>query len=142
VFGAYDHTNGKIHVQCYKRKTAKQFVDFLKRIDKRYDKNIQNIFVVLDNLSAHKSKIVKEEISTCCPRIKFVFLPVRSSELNLIEVRWVWLQRQTINNSTFKEEQEIVITIVINRENISNKYHGRAIINVLQEYILLCVHSC
>lgn len=96
-----------MHVQCYKRKTGKQFVDFLKRVDKRYDKNIQNIFVVLDNLSAHKSKIVKKEISKYCPRIKFVFLPVRSPELNLIEVRWVWLQRQTINNSTFKDEQEI-----------------------------------
>ena len=96
-----------MHVQCYKRKTGKQFVDFLKRVDKRYDKNIQNIFVVLDNLSAHKSKIVKKEISKYCPRIKFVFLPVRSPELNLIEVRWVWLQRQTTNNSTFKDEQEI-----------------------------------
>ena len=42
-----------------------------------------------------------------CPRIKLVFLPVRSSELNLIEVRWVWLQRQAINNSIFKDEQEI-----------------------------------
>ncbi len=49
VFGAYDHTNDKMHVQCYKRKTGKkQFVDFLKRVDRRYyDKNIQNIFVVL-----------------------------------------------------------------------------------------------
>ena len=44
------------------------------------------IFLVLDNLSVHKSKKVKEEISKCCPRIKFVFLPVRSPELNLIEV--------------------------------------------------------
>jgi len=34
VFGAYDHTNDKIHVQCYKRKTAKQFIDFLKRVDR------------------------------------------------------------------------------------------------------------
>ena len=43
-----------------------------------------------------------------CPRIKLVFLlTVRSSELNLIEVRWVWLQRQAINNSIFKDEQEI-----------------------------------
>ena len=80
MFGAYDHTNDKIHVQCYKRKTAKQFVDFLKRVDRRYDdESIRNIFVVLDNLSAHKSKMVKEEIFKCCPRIKFVFLlPVRS----------------------------------------------------------------
>ncbi len=35
VLGAYDHTNDKMYVQCYKRKTGKQFVDFIKRIDKR-----------------------------------------------------------------------------------------------------------
>ncbi len=143
VFGAYDHTNDKMHVQCYKRKTGKkQFVDFLKRVDKRYDKNIQNIFVVLDNLSAHKSKMVKKEISKCCPRIKFVFLPVRSPKLNLIEVRWVWLQRQTINNSTFKDEQEIGRAIS-KWKNIYNKNHGsKAIINILQESVSLCIHSC
>jgi disulfide oxidoreductase YuzD len=74
VFGAYDHTNDKIHVQCYRNKTAKQFIDFLRRrVDRRYDKNIQNIFVVLDNLSVHKSKRVQKEISKYCPRIKFVF---------------------------------------------------------------------
>ena len=63
--GAYDHTNDKMHVQCYKKKTAKQFIDFLKRVDRRYDKNIlKNIFVVLDNLSVHKSKKkAKDEIS-------------------------------------------------------------------------------
>jgi hypothetical protein len=86
VFGAYDHTNDEMHVHCYRKKTGKQFVDFLKRVDRRYDKNIQNIFLVLDNLSVHKSRMVKEEISKRCPRIKFVFLPVRSHDLNLIEV--------------------------------------------------------
>ena len=107
VFGAYDHTNDKMHVQCYRKKTGKQFVDFLKRVEKRYDNNIQNIFLVLDNLSVHKSKKVKDRISKYCPRIKFVFLPVRSPKLNLIEVRWMWLQRQTINNATLRDEQEI-----------------------------------
>jgi transposase len=86
VFGAYDHTNDKMHVHCYRNKTGKQLIDFLKRVDKRYDKNIQNISVVLDNLSAHKSKMVKEVLAKDCPRIKLVFLPVRSPELNLIEV--------------------------------------------------------
>jgi hypothetical protein len=110
---------------------------------KRYDKNIQNIFVVLDNLSAHKSKMVKEEISKCCPRIKFVFLPVRYPELNLIEVRWSWLQRQTaINNSTFKNEQEIV-QAVSRWKNIYNKNHGnKAITCILQDDVPLCLHSC
>ena len=142
VFGAYDHINDKMHVQCYRNKTGKQFVDFLKRVDKRYDdKNIQNIFVVLDNLSAHKSRMVKEEISKRCPRIKFVFLPVRSPELNLIEVRWSWLQRQTINNSTFKNEQEIG-KAVDKWKDIYNKNHGKAITNILQENVPLCLQSC
>ena len=104
MLGAYDHTNDKIHVHCYRNKTGKQFVDFLKIIDKRYDKNIQNIFVVLDNLSARKSNMVKKVLAKDYTRIKLVFLPVRSPELNLIEVRWLWLQRQAINNSTFKDE--------------------------------------
>ena len=43
-----------------------------------------HIFVVLDNLPAHKSKMVQKEIFKRCPRIKFVFLPVRSrAQLNL-----------------------------------------------------------
>ena len=120
AFGVFDYTNDKMHVHCYRNKTGKQFVDFLKRVDKRYDKNIQNIFLVLDNLSAHKSKMVKEVLAKYCPRIKLVFLPVRSPELNLIEVRWLWLQRQAINNSTFKDGQEIG-QAVSKWKNIYNK---------------------
>ena len=67
VFGAYEYTNDKIYVHCYRNKTGKEFVDFLKRVDRRYDENIQNIFLVLDNLSVNKSKSVQKEIATCCP---------------------------------------------------------------------------
>lgn len=140
MFGVYDHTNDKIHVHCYRNKTGKQFVDFLKRVDKKYGNNIQNIFLVLDNLSVHKSKKVKEEISKLCPRIKFVFLPVRSPKLNLIEVRWLWLQRQAINNSMFKDEQEIGQAVSKWKDGY-NKNHGRAITNVLQENVSMSLHS-
>jgi len=142
VFGAYDHTNDKMNIHCYQKKTGKQFVDFLKRLDRRYDKTIKNIFLVLDNLSVHKSKKVKERLSKLCPRIKFVFLPVRSPKLNLIEVRWLWLQRQAINNATFKDEQEIGRATVSKWKDIYNKNHGRAIINALQEDVPLCLHNC
>lgn len=143
MFGAYDHTNDKMHIQCYKKKTGKQFVDFLKRVERRYDKDIQNIFLVLDNLSSvHKSKMVKGDLKKCCPRIKFVFLPVQApAELNLIEVRWLWLQRQVINNSTFKDEQEIG-RAVSKWKDAYNKNHGRAITNILQENVPLCLHNC
>jgi hypothetical protein len=85
--------------------------------------------------------MVKEEISKCCSRIKFVFLLlVRSPELNLIEVRWLWLQRRAINNSTFKDEQEIGQAVSM-WKNIYNKNHGKAITNILQEDVPLCLHS-
>jgi len=141
VFGSYDHTNDKMHIHCYQKNTEKQFVDFLKRLDRSYNKNIQNIFLVLDNLSVHKSKKVKERISKLCPRIKLVFLPIKDPELNLIEVRWLWLQRQAINNSTFKDEQEI--GHVVSKWKISyNKNHGRAVTNILQENVSMSLRNC
>ena len=73
--------------------------------------------------------------------MKFVFLPVRSPKLNLIEVRWMWLQRQTINNSTFKDEQEIG-RAVSKWKDIYNKNHGKANTNVLQKHVPLCLQSC
>ena len=34
----------------YKRKTGKQFLDFIKRVDHKYDDSIKDIFLVLDNV--------------------------------------------------------------------------------------------
>ena len=68
-------------------------------------------------------------------------MPVRSPKLNLIEVRWSWLQRQAINNSTFKDEQEIG-QAVSTWKDIYNKNHDKAITNILQEYLPLRLQSC
>ena len=141
VFGAFDHTNDRMHVQCYKQKSGKQFIDFLKRVESRYNKHIKNIFLVLDNISIHKSKKVKEEMAKCCPRIRFVFLPTKSPQLNLIEVRWLWLQRHSINNSTFRNEIEIGRAVSRWKDDY-NKKHGKAIMNILQENAAMCLHSC
>jgi len=82
-------------------------LDFIKRIDQKYGDNIRQIFLVLDNISIHKSNKVKQTISRYYPRIHLVFLPTRSPELNLIEIRWLWMFKQAINNSTFENEQDI-----------------------------------
>jgi transposase len=75
----------------YKQKTGKQFLDFVNRVDQKYDDSIKQIFLILDNVSVHKSNRVKQTIAKCHPRIQLVFLPTRSPELNLIEVRWLWM---------------------------------------------------
>ena len=64
VFGAYDHTNNQMWTHSYKQKTGKQFLDFINRVDQKYDdSNIKKIFLILDNTSIHKSNIVKETLA-------------------------------------------------------------------------------
>jgi len=107
TFGVYDYTNDQIYTHCYRNKTSGQFIDFIKRVDSKYDSNIKKIFVVLDNASIHRSKKTRNAIVRNYPRIVLVFQPTRSPKLNLIEVRWMWLQRKAINNSTFRNESDI-----------------------------------
>lgn len=132
VFGVYDHTNDQMYTHSYRNKTGKQFLDFIKRVDRKYNSSIKQIFLVLDNISIHRSKKVRETIQKYYPRINLVFLPTRSPELNLIEVRWMWMQRQAVNNSTFADEYDIGKGVTEWTRNY-NKKHGKAIINILQE---------
>ena len=96
-----------IHIPTKIKQESKQFLDFIKRVDRKYDSSVKQIFLVLDNASIHRSKKVREMIQKYYHRINFVFLPTRSPELNLIEVRWLWMQRQAVNNSTFRNEPDI-----------------------------------
>jgi len=121
-----------MYTHSYKNKTGDQFLDFIKRIDRKYDSSVKQIFLVLDNASIHRSKKVRETIQKCYHnRINFVFLPTRSPELNLIEVRWMWLQRQAVNNSTFRNEPDIGKAVSDWTCNYNEK-HGRRITDILQ----------
>ena len=70
VFGVYDYTNNQMWTHGYKQKTGKQFLDFIKKIDQKYDDNVRQIFLVLDNASIHKSNKVRETLARCNPRIQ------------------------------------------------------------------------
>ena len=88
----------------------------------------------MDNVSIHKSNKVKQTIAKYHPRIHLVFLPTRSPELNLIEVRWMWLHRQAINNSTFQNEHDIGKASVSDwTVNYNKKHVGKTSINSLHE---------
>ena len=74
-----------MYTHCYRNKTSDQLIDFIKRVDSRYNSSIKTIFVVLDNASIHRSKKTRNAIVRNYPRIVLVFLPTRSPQLNLIE---------------------------------------------------------
>ena len=108
----------------YRKKTGKQFLDFIDRIDQKYDDSIKQIFLILDNVSIHKSNKVKETLSRYHPRIQLVFLPTRSPELNL-KIRWLLVHRQAINNSTFENEQDIGKAVSDWTSNYNKKHAGK-----------------
>ena len=86
----------------YRKKTGEQFLDFINRVDQKYDDNIKQIFLVLDNVSIHKSNKVKAMLAKHYPIIRLVFLPTRSPELNLIEVRWMGYTDKQLTTLPFK----------------------------------------
>jgi hypothetical protein len=65
-------------------------------------------------------------------RMHLVFLLTRSPKLNLMEVRWLWMYRQSINNSTFQNDHDIGKASVSYRTvNYNRKHVGKTSINSL-----------
>lgn len=142
VFGVYDYTNNQMWTHSYKQKTGKQFLDFIKRVDQKYDDSIKQIFLVLDNVSIHKSNKVKQTIARYHPRIHLVFLPTRSPELNLIEVRWLWMHRQAINNSTFLNEGISVKLYLYGHATITKNIQSKQAQSVYRKEASIYLHDC
>ena len=88
MFGVYDHTNNQdVDTLVQTKDRRKTILDFINRVDQKYDSNVKQIFLILDNASIHKSNNkVKETLARHHSRMHLVFLPtIRSPELNLIE---------------------------------------------------------
>lgn len=87
LFAALDVATGKVTSDLRDRHTAKDVLAFFKKIDRQVPRDL-DIYVVLDNLSAHKAPEVTEWLAR--PRQKrwhLQFTPTSASWLNLIE-RW------------------------------------------------------
>jgi transposase len=83
LFAALNVANGKVIARCTKKHRGVDFVAFLREIEAQVPQELE-IHVVLDNLSAHKSPVVKRWLLHN-PRIHFHFTPTYSSWLNLVE---------------------------------------------------------
>jgi transposase len=74
---------GKVEGKTAKRHTSAEFVEFLAGlVDKA--KWAQEIHIVLDNLSAHKTQAVGDFLEAH-PQVQFHFTPTYSSWLNQVE---------------------------------------------------------
>lgn len=109
LFAALNVLDGKVIGECMPRHRAKEFVRFLKRIDRDTPQDL-DLHVILDNLSVHKSPSVKSWLQRHS-RFHFHFTPTSSSWLNLVE-RWFGeITRKRIRRGVFRSIKELTRAI-------------------------------
>jgi len=99
LYAALDVKTGEVHGMTAPRHTAQQFIAFLKGLVERAEW-AKEIHVVLDNLSAHKTKEVERFLAEH-PQVRFHFTPTYSSWLNQVELWFAKIQRDVIARGIF-----------------------------------------
>ena len=121
LFAALDVKSGLVIGECQSRHRAKEFVRFLKRIDRCVQKHL-DVHLVLDNYATHKTAEVKAWLARH-PRFKLHFTPTSASWLNLVERFFAEITRKRIRRGVFTSVAELEDAIVdyLNRHNIAPK---------------------
>lgn len=99
LYAALDVKTGKVEGKTAARHTSAEFVAFLEQLVGR-TKWAQEIHIVLDNLSAHKTQAVRDFLEQH-PQVRFHFTPTYSSWLNQVELWFAKIQRDVIARGVF-----------------------------------------
>ncbi|HXI12096.1 MAG TPA: IS630 family transposase [Thermoanaerobaculia bacterium] len=84
LLAGLDLSTGYVHGLVTERHRSREFIDFLRMVDTYYAEKTK-IRVILDNHSAHVSKVTRAFLATRPNRFGFIFTPKHGSWLNLIE---------------------------------------------------------
>jgi transposase len=84
---------GRVYGKTAARHTSREFVAFLQEVLSLCPPR-QQIHIILDNLSAHKTQAVRQFLHQH-PRLQFHFTPTYSSWLNQVEIWFAKIERDT-----------------------------------------------
>jgi transposase len=90
---------GKVQGKTAERQTSEEFIAFLTKLVSKA-RWAREIHIVLDNLSAHKTKAVEQFLAER-PKVRFHFTPTYSSWLNQVEIWFGRIQRDVIARGVF-----------------------------------------
>lgn len=99
LYAAFDIASGEIIGRVTRRHRAKEFLAFLRQIDKAVPEEL-DVHLVLDNSSTHKTKAVQKWL-TAHPRFHTHFTPTSASWLNAVEAWFAQLERRALQRGTF-----------------------------------------
>ena len=104
LYAALDVKTGQVLGKTAARHTSAEFVDFLRHIVEKTAK--QEIHIVLDNLSAHKTPAVQEFLQKN-PTVKLHYTPTYSSWLNQVEIWFAKIERDVIARGVFSSVTDL-----------------------------------
>lgn len=110
LFAALNMYDGSVIGECYTRHTHKEFINFLKKVDKEISKDLE-LHIVIDNYSTHKTEAVEKWLSKH-PRFHFHFTPTSSSWINMVERFFSKITDKLIRRSSFRSVEELESAIL------------------------------
>ena len=121
LFAALDVKSGRVIGECQPRHRAKEFIRFLKRIDRCVQKHL-DIHLVLDNYGTHKTPEVKRWLGKHS-RFHLHFTPTSASWLNLVERFFAEITTKRIRRGVFRSvaDLEQAIHDYLDRHNADPK---------------------
>lgn len=105
LYAALNVASGAVTGTCTERHTAVEFLQFLKRLARKYTR--RELHVVLDNSSTHSTPEVKAWLEAH-PRITFHFTPTGASWLNMVEAWFGILTRKSVRRGSFNTVKALV----------------------------------
>jgi transposase len=105
LYAAFDIASGEIMGRVTRRHRAKEFLAFLREIDKAVADELDD-HLILDNSSTHKTKAVQRWL-TARPRFHTHFTPTSASWLNAVEGWFAQLERRALQRGTFTSVAEL-----------------------------------
>ena len=91
---------------------SKDYVEFLKILDKKYPKG-DKIRIVLDNLKVHTSEETRKYLASVSGRFDFVFTPKHGSWLNMVEGFFSKMTKQMLRGIRVNSKEELAERIYL-----------------------------
>jgi transposase len=105
LYAALDTLSGQVFGRAVPRHTSADFLAFLSELVEQQPRS-KEIHVILDNLSAHKTKAVASYLDAH-PNVKLHFTPTYSSWLNQVELWFAKIERDVIARGVFTSTMDL-----------------------------------